>query len=97
MSYVFVLNVFPCITVLHSIDVRLSHLNKNYLITYFLCEIVLVLCFCIYILISNDYTNKQKKSKVAIVICCCHYFANWSLSFDHKVMINLSCLVYFTK
>jgi len=34
MFYVFVLSVFPCIIMLYCIDVRLSHLNKNYLFTY---------------------------------------------------------------
>jgi len=32
----FVLNVLQCIAVLYCIDVRLSHLNKYYLLTYLL-------------------------------------------------------------
>jgi len=36
MFYVFVLNVLPCTTVLYCIDVRLSHLNNDYLLTYLL-------------------------------------------------------------
>jgi len=32
--YVFVLNLFLCITVLYCIDVCLSHLNKDYLLNY---------------------------------------------------------------
>jgi len=33
MFNVFVLNVLPCITVPYCIDVRLSHLDKDYLLT----------------------------------------------------------------
>jgi len=34
MLYICVLNVLSCITVLYCIDVHLSHVNKDYLLTY---------------------------------------------------------------
>jgi len=46
--YVFVLNVLSCITVLYCIDVRLSHLSKDYLLTYVFCEVFCSDCFPVY-------------------------------------------------